>query len=1153
MVGPTVVHRLFAPALFALILFALVAMSSAQETPTSPPADTPTATATAVPTEPPEPTATDLPPTDVPLPTATDPPPTALPTDTPTETPTTLPTEAPTATPPPTQTLPPTAAPEAARDALVIAAATALTFAPEADAHVQSASPAANFGTVTSLTVDNSPVSETYLRFTVAGGVGTVQLATLRLWVTSPTDNGPAVFLAGNSWTETGITWNTKPARTGSGAGDLGAIPAGWVEFNVTPLVTGNGTFTFSLPAQSSDGLTVSSKEATAANRPQLVVTFGDGAGPTATTAPPTATGTSAPPTATGTTAPPTATSSGGQQTATFAPAADAHVDASQPTGNFGTATTLTTDSPNMETYLRFSVSGVGTVQRALLRLWVTNATTNGPAVFLADNNWTETGITWNTKPARTGSGVADKGNVPAGWVEFDVTALVTGNGTFTLSLPPQSSDGLVVSSKESATNRPELIVTSSSGSGPTATSVPPTPTTGPTTVPPTNTPIITPTPTTPAGGTVVVMAAGDIVCGAKSTNSWCQQSATANVIEARSPNAVLALGDVQYECAQAADFATYFDPTWGRFKSKIYPSVGNHEYKTSTNSSDPCYQSPPNARDYFNYFGPVAGDPSKGYYSFDLGAWHLISLNSNCAFVGGCGAGSAQEQWLRADLAAHPNTCTLAFMHYPRFSSVAPFTSMQPFWQALYDAGAEVVLTAHDHHYERYGPRTPSGANDPAFGISEIMVGTGGKQPNQGFGTKDTPLVKGTTMGVLEMTLRPTSYDWRFVPVAGQTWTDTGSGTCHGAPSAVNTTDVAQGSVTGDDGSSPTLHAADYAIGPSSLVLWIGTGLLLVLRWRPASRRRQRAQLALIRSGRLYRARRTTTALAIGIGMVPLFATAAPVAAAEPIASAPGIEVTRLGQVTLDAIPPSPAVPTLARFAFEPGARMADVGVPGPLMIVQETGAVAVEVRGETENAEEAAEAEEKLVPATPGPPQMATPVVGQFTYTLHPGDRLLVPADTPHSISNAGETEARFLAATVTPPLQAGGPPWPPAGSGPAQLPDGVMIELLGTGPAAGAEVPPAPAEMRLDRVRLAPGQAQADLESTAVALWYVEEGTLGLSVSQGEVTTGNPATAIPTGREVTVEAGNAAFLPLGAAASIRNAGSAPAVALVLSIGAG
>ena len=233
----------------------------------------------------------------------------------------------------------------------------------------------------------------------------------------------------------------------------------------------------------------------------------------------------------------------------------------------------------------------------------------------------------------------------------------------------------------------------------------------------------------------------------------------------------VVALGDNAYDTGSAAEFANCYDPSWGRFRARTRPAAGNHDYMT------------PGAAAYFNYFGAAAGDPATGYYSYDLGAWHIIVLNSNCLYVGGCGAGSAQEQWLRADLAAHPALCTLAYWHHPLFSSAlhGGEASMRAVWQALVEAGAEVVLNGHDHTYERFAPQSPYGAADPAQGLREFVVGTGGRSHYPFFAPAANSQVRnGDTFGVLALTLRPSGYDWRFVPEAGKTFEDAGSAACH-------------------------------------------------------------------------------------------------------------------------------------------------------------------------------------------------------------------------------------------------------------------------------------------------------------------------------------------------------------------------------------
>ena len=281
-----------------------------------------------------------------------------------------------------------------------------------------------------------------------------------------------------------------------------------------------------------------------------------------------------------------------------------------------------------------------------------------------------------------------------------------------------------------------------------------------------------------------VIAAAGDISCdpadpsynGGAGTATACRMRATSDLLTAGGLAAVLLLGDNQYEDGSLAKFQASFDPTWGRVKAITRPAVGNHEYLT------------PGAAGYFSYFGAAAGDPDEGWYSFDLGGWHLIALNSNCAAVGGCGPDSPQGRWLAADLAANAadgNRCLLAFWHHPRFSSGPhgndPVTA--PFWDALYAAGADVILNGHDHVYERFSPQSPAGVADGARGIRQFTVGSGGKN-HTGFPAlaANSSVRNADTFGVLELTLRPNGYEWRFRPEAGKTFTDSGKALCHSA-----------------------------------------------------------------------------------------------------------------------------------------------------------------------------------------------------------------------------------------------------------------------------------------------------------------------------------------------------------------------------------
>jgi acid phosphatase type 7 len=269
-----------------------------------------------------------------------------------------------------------------------------------------------------------------------------------------------------------------------------------------------------------------------------------------------------------------------------------------------------------------------------------------------------------------------------------------------------------------------------------------------------------------------VIAAAGDISCGSAAKPETCHQVATSDLLVGRGLAAVLTLGDNQYETGTLTAFQSWYEPSWGRVKAITHPSVGNHEYLTK------------DAAGYFAYFGAAAAVPN-GWYSFDLGSWHLIALNSNCGIVS-CSAGSPQETWLKADLAAHPTSCTLAYWHHPRFSSGAHGndTALGAFWTDLYAAGADLVLVGHDHDYERFAPQTPDGMADPVYGIRELVVGTGGKSHYGFIVVKPNSEVRNAdTFGVLELTLHEASYDWRFLPEAGKTFTDAGTGACHGSP----------------------------------------------------------------------------------------------------------------------------------------------------------------------------------------------------------------------------------------------------------------------------------------------------------------------------------------------------------------------------------
>jgi acid phosphatase type 7 len=297
-----------------------------------------------------------------------------------------------------------------------------------------------------------------------------------------------------------------------------------------------------------------------------------------------------------------------------------------------------------------------------------------------------------------------------------------------------------------------------------------------------------------------VIAASGDIACGSNSTGAACQQAQTANVLASISPlNAVLPLGDDQYECGELSNFNTFYNPTWGRFKSITRPAIGNHEYRVSGSGTD-CLSQGRGAPGYFTYFGSSIASPldpgctssCKGYYSYDLGTWHLIALNSNCSQpgVGGCSSGSPQYNWLKNDLslAGGMKNCILAYWHQPRYSSGGRQGSQtQPLWELLYDAGADIVLTGHDHVYERFGKlgRGTAAAVDPVAdpnGIREWVVGVGGRNFTSWSTIRAQSQVRdNSAFGVLKLILHSNSYDWQFLPVAGDAFTDSGSSTCNG------------------------------------------------------------------------------------------------------------------------------------------------------------------------------------------------------------------------------------------------------------------------------------------------------------------------------------------------------------------------------------
>ena len=288
-----------------------------------------------------------------------------------------------------------------------------------------------------------------------------------------------------------------------------------------------------------------------------------------------------------------------------------------------------------------------------------------------------------------------------------------------------------------------------------------------------------------PTAADPVIAAAGDIACdpadpdfnGGSGTPSRCRQQATAALLDGA--DAVLPLGDNQYEDGTFSAYQQSYGPSmsWGFYNAVAHPVAGNHEYNT------------PEAADYYAYFGAAAGDPVEGFYSFDLGSWHLVALNSSRSLGPG-----AQLGWLHADLAATTKPCILAYWHKPRFTSGSHPNDLDvdPFWRALYQFRADVVLNGHNHHYERFDLQDPDGFYDPQ-GIREFVVGTGGKSRSSFVTIQPNSQVReSNTYGVLKLTLHANSYEWRFVPEAGETFHDPpiteppGTTACHAGPTVV-------------------------------------------------------------------------------------------------------------------------------------------------------------------------------------------------------------------------------------------------------------------------------------------------------------------------------------------------------------------------------
>lgn len=405
-----------------------------------------------------------------------------------------------------------------------------------------------------------------------------------------------------------------------------------------------------------------------------------------------------------------TTSSTASAATTTLNPVADSQVQEDAPTSNFGTATTLRVDgSPVSIAYLKFDVQGLTAAPtKATLKVFVPiSSTTSINASKVADTTWTETALTWNNRPPTTPPSIPVPTPIAANSVlSYDVTAMVTGNGLVSFAIDTASATSKSLPSRENATvvDRPQLVIDSATT---TTTTVPPTTTT---VAPTTTTAPPTTTTTTPPPGDPVIAVSGDVACGTTEANyngglgtaDACHMKQTSDLVLAMAPQQVFALGDLQYNAGAPADFAVSYNNSWGRFKAITRPVVGNHEYGTS------------GAGGYFGYFGdaatprqPGCAKACDGYYSFDVGTWHIAVISSECDRINGgvgCAAGSPQQQWLDADLAAHPTGCTAVLTHRPRWASNS-FASpdIQPLVDVMGAHGVDLLLAGHAHSYARY------------------------------------------------------------------------------------------------------------------------------------------------------------------------------------------------------------------------------------------------------------------------------------------------------------------------------------------------------------------------------------------------------------------------------------------------------------------
>lgn len=434
-----------------------------------------------------------------------------------------------------------------------------------------------------------------------------------------------------------------------------------------------------------------------------------------------------------------------------FGPTADAYVVQEKPDENLGDEETLIIDEEPMSVgYIQFEVGGLEQpVDQATLRVWAVNGTRSAPDLWLSPSmSLEEDSVTWTTRPAV--DVLVEEGeqqDVSEGsWFEIDVSHVVQGDGAYSFSFTPTSTDGMDIASREANERQPELVlhIRNEESIAPASPEI---------------------------GEEPILLAAGDIA----NCDEGSEQ--TARILD-KEIGTIAALGDNAYSEGTAEQFADCYDPTWGRHKDRTMPVPGNHEYDTL------------NAGPYFTYFGEAAGNPNGGYYSYTLGTWKIIAINTNI----GIDDDSLQMRWLREELATNAGRCTLVYGHHPRFSSGVHGANVDiaPVFTTLYNYGVEIYLSGHDHSYERFHAQSPDGERDDAFGVRQFVVGTGGA-PLRGFQNPSalSQVRNSDTFGIIRFRLNKDGYQYAFLSVEGSTFYDSGEGTCHDEPARSWVTEV--------------------------------------------------------------------------------------------------------------------------------------------------------------------------------------------------------------------------------------------------------------------------------------------------------------------------------------------------------------------------